>query len=234
MQKAYNSLQVAIFAYFYASEACHLTSINWYCSAQNSVALSGRKSDDIWNYDIWRLWTYQFAHAGVEHLLPNVIMQIIFGAFLEVVQGPLRVGCLYTLGVVFGGCFSLIVSPYMNLVGASAGVYALITAVLANTALNWSELEIWGRLARLFLSGGYLVLDILVYLYGDSGNVSYVAHTGGAIVGLLLGLVVLKNWQIKKHEVWCQFISFALFLIILILTAVLLIVGDRTHTTFFN
>ena len=166
--------------------------------------------------------------------MPNVIMQIIFGAFLEVVQGPLRVGFLYTLGVVFGGCFSLIVSPYMNLVGASAGVYALITAVLANTALNWSELEIWGRLARLFLSGGYLVLDILVYLYGDSGNVSYVAHTGGAIVGLLLGLVVLKNWQIKKHEVWCQFISFALFLIILILTAVLLIVGVRTHTTFFN
>jgi rhomboid-related protein 1/2/3 len=197
--------------------------------------LTGRQGDNIWDYDVWRLWTYQFAHAGVGHLLPNVLCQIIFGTLLEIVHGPLRVGSLYTIGVIFGGCFSLIVKPHLNLVGASAGVYALITAVLANTMLNWSELALWGRVARLVLAGGYLIADIAnIYLTGTVGSVSYVAHLGGALVGALLGLVVLKNWEIKKYEVKCQTISFFMFLFVVIITAILLIFGDRTHTTFFN
>ena len=40
--------------------------------------------------------------------------QIIFGTLLEIVHGPLRVGSLYTIGVIFGGCFSLIVKVTMN------------------------------------------------------------------------------------------------------------------------
>lgn len=108
--------QVILFVYFYTSKFCADVPITQYCSAQHILALTGRQGDDIWNYDVWRLWTYQFAHAGIGHLLPNVVCQIIFGTLLEIVHGPLRVGSLYTIGVIFGGCFSLIVKVTMNFI----------------------------------------------------------------------------------------------------------------------
>ena len=96
-------------------------------------------------------------------------------------------------------------------------------------------MALWGRVARLVLAGGYLIADIAnIYLTGTLGSVSYVAHLGGALVGALLGLVILKNWEIKKYEVKCQTFSFFMFLIVSIITAILLIVGDLTHTTLFN
>ena len=100
--------------------------ITQYCSAQHILALTGREGDDIWDYDVWRLWTYQFAHAGIGHLLPNVLCQIIFGTLLEIVHGPLRVGSLYTIGVIFGGCFSLIVKvkPSSLSYGSHKGILA--------------------------------------------------------------------------------------------------------------
>ena len=223
-----------MFIYFYTSPQCANYSVTIYCPAQRAVALTDRQGQEIWNYDIWRLWTYQFAHAGLGHLLPNVICQIIFGSFLEVVHGPLRVGTLYTTGVIFGGCFSLILKPYMSLVGASAGVYALITAVLANTVLNWSELDLINRVIRLFVAGGYLIADITsIIMTGSQSNVSYIAHLGGALVGALLGLVILKNWEVKRNEVRCQIVSLFLFLVLVILVAVLMLVGDLTHHTLF-
>ena len=82
--------------------------INDYCPAQNVIAITDRRKSGIFTYEWWRLWTYQFAHIGIGHLLSNVIYQIIFGSLLEAIQGPLRVGTLYTVGVVFGGCFSII------------------------------------------------------------------------------------------------------------------------------
>jgi len=227
-------IQVIMFIYFYTSPHCFHYPATIYCPAQRAVALTDRQGQDIWNYDIWRLWTYQFAHAGLSHLVPNVVMQIIFGSFLEVVHGPLRVGTLYTTGVIFGGCFSLILKPHMSLVGASAGVYALITAVLANTVLNWSELNLINRIIRLFVAGGYLTADIgSIIMTGSQSNVSYIAHLGGALVGALLGLVILKNWDVKKNEVRCQVISFLVFMLVLISVAVLMLVGDLTHRTLF-
>ena len=59
------------------------------------------------NYQIWRLWTYQFVHNGYVHLVTNLLYQMIFGVLLEIVHGPLRVGALYTIGVIFGGVFSM-------------------------------------------------------------------------------------------------------------------------------
>ena len=75
-----------MFAYFYTKgENCKLTQ---YCSTQYVLALDHHKDkDDIFDYEIWRLWTYQFAHAGIDHLLTNVLLQVFLGTILETIHG---------------------------------------------------------------------------------------------------------------------------------------------------
>jgi membrane associated rhomboid family serine protease len=54
--------------------------------------------------------------------------------------GSFRVGGLYLAGVIFGSLAASIVQPSNYLVGASAGVYALIAAHLGQHSLEaWSQ-----------------------------------------------------------------------------------------------
>ena len=48
---------------------------------------------------------------------------------------------IYMTGVVAGSLAVAIVDPHIYLAGGSGGVYALITAHLANVIFNWSEME---------------------------------------------------------------------------------------------
>ena len=87
-----------MFAYFYTKgEHCKLTR---YCSEQHVVALDhdGDK-DDIFDYEIWRLWTYQFAHVGISHLLTNVLLQVFFGTILETIHGSVCEQVLNTVSL---------------------------------------------------------------------------------------------------------------------------------------
>ena len=43
--------------------------------------------ESITDYEIWRLWTYQFAHVGISHLSLNVLLQVCFGTVLETIHG---------------------------------------------------------------------------------------------------------------------------------------------------
>ncbi|PNF40734.1 hypothetical protein B7P43_G00652, partial [Cryptotermes secundus] len=90
------------------------------------------------------------------------------------------------------------------LVGASGGVYALLAAHLANVLLNYNNME-FGivRLIGIFVVAsadvGFAVYDR--YAAEQPGpSVSYVAHLTGALAGLTIGLLVLKNFEQKLHE----------------------------------
>ena len=48
---------------------------------------------------------------------------------------------IYLTGVVAGSLTVSIADPHIYMAGASGGVYALITAHLANVIFNWSEMK---------------------------------------------------------------------------------------------
>ena len=52
--------------------------------------------------EVWRWLTYSLSHQGWAHLLGNISMQMAFGFYLEVVNGPLRIFLLYLVGVIAG------------------------------------------------------------------------------------------------------------------------------------
>lgn len=114
------------------------------------------------------------------------------------------------------------------LVGSSGGVYALLAGHLANVILNYNEMK-WGplRIVLIFLAAsidfGYAIYDRYSSgetYYGYKSSVSFVAHIAGAIAGLTIGLVVLKNFEQKLRHQLIWWISLGAY-ISLILFAIL-------------
>ncbi|CAI4231248.1 unnamed protein product [Auanema sp. JU1783] len=144
----------------------------------------------------WRFTSYALLHSGLHHLLGNVIIQLLVGIPLEVVHKIWRIGPLYVLAVTSGALLQYSVDSSVLLAGASAGVYALITAHLANVFLNWSEMPFrWVRLAVL---GVFLTYDVGGALYrryylNECDMISHAAHFAGGLTGVCFGVFVLYN-----------------------------------------
>ncbi|KAJ8958525.1 hypothetical protein NQ318_002320 [Aromia moschata] len=157
------------------------------------------------------------------HLYPNVFIQIIIGVPLEMVHGW-RVLVIYVAGA-FGACLAhSVIDPNVTLVGSSGGFYAFYTAHIATVIMNWREMS--HPSVQLILFGIMTVFDPVynyVIMKGE-GNVSYIAHLGGTVIGLLLGVNILKNLQVTKTEqiVWyiCM-ITYAIIMIIFIVLDIL-------------
>jgi rhomboid-related protein 1/2/3 len=64
-----------------------------------------------------------------KHIAFNLIYQIFFGIALEAVHHWWRVALVYLAGVLAAALGTSILTPNLYLVGASGGVYALITGL---------------------------------------------------------------------------------------------------------
>ncbi|XP_031828731.1 stem cell tumor [Nomia melanderi] len=154
--------------------------------------------------ELWRFAFYMFLHAGWLHLLFNLGVQVVVGLPLEMVHGSLRIAAVYMAGVLAGSLGTSVFDTDVYLVGASGGVYALLAAHLANVLLNYNNME-FGivRLIGIFVIAsadvGFAIYDR--YAAEQMGPpVSYVAHLTGALAGLTIGLLVLKNFEQRLHE----------------------------------
>ena len=148
---------------------------------------------------------------SVSHLFLNVIIQIFFGTLLELVHCWWRIATIYLSGVITGAILHAWLSPETNVIGASAGVYALITAHIAVIVLNWNEMKS-GFYQLLFFSI-YILVDVISTLYEPQENVSHSAHLGGGIGGLFIGIGVLRNLKVEKHEKYIWWTSVTVFTI---------------------
>ncbi|CAK9824140.1 Rhomboid-related protein 3 [Anthophora retusa] len=158
-------------------------------------------------YQAWRYLTYMFVHVGVFHLVVNLLVQIMLGIPLEMVHQWWRVLIIYVAGVIAGSLGTSVSDPSVYLAGASGGVYALITAHVATILMNWSQMEFAVLQLLVFLV--VTVVDISQAIYNryvleTNDQIGYVAHFAGAIAGLLVGINVLRNLEVKTWEkvVW--------------------------------
>lgn len=155
-------------------------------------------------YQVWRFFFYAFLHAGWVHLAFNLLVQLLVGLPLEMVHGSLRICTIYMAGVLAGSLGTSVLDSEVYLVGASGGVYALLAAHLANVLINYSSMQ-YGvvRLVAVCLVAsvdvGYAIYNS--YMPHSAGlPVSYISHIMGALAGLVIGVVVLKNFSQKLHN----------------------------------
>ncbi|GJW21550.1 rhomboid-like protein 2 [Tanacetum coccineum] len=146
----------------------------------------------------WRLVSCIWLHAGVVHLLANMLSLVFIGIRLEQQFGFARVGAIYMLSGIGGSVLSTLFIKNNISVGASGALFGLLGAMLSELLTNWT---IYANKAAALTT---LVIIILINLaVGILPHVDNFAHIGGFLTGFLLGFVLLVRpqfaWQERRH-----------------------------------
>ena len=138
-------------------------------------------------FEPWRMLTAGFAHdanftgnpSAILHLVFNMYLFVALGRQLEPLLGSWRFTILYLVSI-FGGSVAVLIfsTPNSEVIGASGGVFGVMGAflvVLRSLNLNSSSIVT-------------LIAINLVFSFAVP-NVSWEAHVGGLVAGVLLALV---------------------------------------------
>jgi len=148
-----------------------------------------------------------FSHAGIQHLVGNMLFLWVFGLIVEGKIGWWKfLACYLGIGVVHSMLEQIVMLGYTGTVPGALGASAAIFGIMAMAAV-WAPLSeitfFWIFFVRTgtFQVGVYVMaafytgLEILlVAIHGGSAG-SSLLHITGAALGLPLGIVMLKlNW----------------------------------------
>ena len=134
------------------------------------------------------LVTSIFLHAGLVHLLSNVLTLLFFGLAVESELGKAKMLTIFFIGAFAGDIFSLFIYPFDAIaVGASAGIFALIGAGIFVKPLDLSLYPLVVPVPLALLGIMYAVYNAYGLVSGPS-NISYIAHFGGLAVGVAYGI----------------------------------------------
>ncbi|XP_015264664.1 PREDICTED: rhomboid-related protein 2 [Gekko japonicus] len=170
--------------------------------------------------EAWRFLSYMLVHAGIQHILGNLFLQLFLGIPLELVHKGHRVGLVYMAGVIAGSLASSVCDPLHGLVGASGGVYALIGGYFMNVLVNFREMIPLFGVARLLIIFLIVGTDVGFALYRrffsptDAPIVSFVAHIAGGLAGMSIGYVIFSSFDhnfIKDPRFWVSIVAYLVF-----------------------
>ncbi|XVE64182.1 hypothetical protein DITRI_Ditri07aG0081200 [Diplodiscus trichospermus] len=142
------------------------------------------------NHQGWRLITCIWLHAGVIHLIVNMLCLVFIGIRLEQQFGFVRIGVLYLLSGFGGSVLSCLFIRNDISVGASGALFGLLGAMLSELLTNWT---IYTNKAAALLT--LLVIIAINLAIGILPRVDNFAHIGGFLTGFLLGFVLLPRPQ---------------------------------------
>ena len=153
------------------------------------------------NGEWWRLVTHQFVHAGVAHLLLNLLVLSIFGPVAERLMGAAAFAGLYLACGLVAGATSLAVHPDLVSVGSSGaitGIYGVLVGLMISppaagmAAPPAIPRRVITRVYALPLFGSLLaMLGLGVF----DPNIDNAAHLGGVVAGVLFGVVLGRSIQ---------------------------------------
>ena len=143
----------------------------------------------------WRLVTAGFLHGGLMHILMNSWVLFDLGAQVEEVYGAARMTVFYFVSTIAGFAASMLWSPSIS-VGASAGVFGLIGAMIA---LGMTHRSALGDAIR----GMYIRWAIYGLLFGllPGMRIDNAAHIGGLVAGFGVAWVAgIPSWGLAWRE----------------------------------
>ena len=139
----------------------------------------------------WSLLTYMFLHAGLLHLLFNMLWLYWFGSLFLTRFSARHLRGVYLLGGLCGGLLYLLAynlfpffQPYVagtTMVGASAAVLAIVVAIACREPDYPLQLLLIGTVRLKYLALAVVVIDLLFVTSGNGGG--HIAHLGGALAG---------------------------------------------------
>ncbi|KAI8005946.1 RHOMBOID-like protein 2 [Camellia lanceoleosa] len=144
----------------------------------------------VHKHQAWRLITCIWLHAGIIHLLVNMLCLVFIGIRLEQQFGFVRIGIIYLLSGFGGSILSALFLQKSISVGASGALFGLLGAMLSELITNWTIYT--NKVAALLT----LIVIVVINLgIGILPHVDNFAHIGGFVSGFFLGFILLLRPQ---------------------------------------
>ncbi len=148
-------------------------------------------SREVWQGELWRVFTYAFLHANTTHLLVNMLALYSLGGFLEALLGWRRYLLIYCASAIGGGIATALAGalrvamggPPSYSVGASGAIWGLMGATLA---LVLGRQRVLPRLIARGLRQRLLLVLVINVALSFLPGIDMYAHFGGGLVGFLL------------------------------------------------
>jgi len=155
----------------------------------------------------WTIISYGFIHSGFFHILFNLVFLYYIGNLFLNFFNKKQFLTYYFLGIIFGGIIYILSYNYLPalksqqtvLVGASAGVTAILVGLATHIPHYALRFQFFGNIKLMYIAIGFIILDLIQIPDGNAGG--HLAHLGGAVIGYLLtryfnkGKEVILNFE---------------------------------------
>lgn len=161
----------------------------------------------------WRLFTAQFLHIGILHLVSNIVMIYYMGLIIEPLFGHWRFLSIYLLSGIGGNLLSLAFGSDKSIsAGASTALFGLFGAVLT-LGLRYRNNPMIAYIARqaLALAVINLLLDIFML------NIDIFGHIGGLLAGFIVAGLV-GDCSKNKYDMKWRVLAGACLILYVVLT----------------
>lgn len=163
---------------------CVCAAVTIYAAAYKSSEQLMVSGDSLFaRREYWRLFTSLLVHSGVSHLLANAPVLLVFGWMLKAYFGAVVFPVIsLAVGMVTNLIVATLYPPYVYLCGASGMGYGMVGIWLVLYVRHDIRYSVS---MRLFRAAGFSL--IMLIPSGLDPNVSYLAHAGGFILGIIAG-----------------------------------------------
>ncbi|TDS58835.1 rhomboid family protein [Myroides indicus] len=146
----------------------------------------------------WTILTYAVAHAGVWHLIFNMLILYFIGNLFLTFFNQKQFLTAYILGAVGGGVFYILASLFWQmgiLVGASAAIMSPLIGLAFYAPHMEVRLALIGRVKMWHIAIFIVILDIFQLSSSNFGG--HLAHLGGALSGVLYIRLLTKGTDLS-------------------------------------
>ena len=144
--------------------------------------------------------TMPFLHGSWEHLLTNSVPILVLGTALYYCY-PTLANRVMLIGWLASGLLTWCIgTPHSIHIGASALIYALNLFLIVSGFIRRNRMLIVISLIMVFLYGSFIwgMIPALAKLQ----NISWEGHLSGAIVGIVLAFIFMKEGPQKEEHHW--------------------------------
>lgn len=146
---------------------------------------------------LWTPISTLFVHFDPMHLIGNIIFLYVFGKVVEEEAGANVATVAYFLGGVGSVIFSSFFYGFdVRMIGASGAIFTLSAAAMLIKPLRSSVFFLFVPLGLVAIL--YFVFNVFAVSLGFGGNVGYVTHVAGFLIGIPFGIVFSKGKWLKN------------------------------------
>lgn len=139
----------------------------------------------IKDLQLWRAITHVYLHAGVIHMVMNLAALLVAGKYVEKQLGSTRYLSVFNLIAILDAVIVCFIYTERNSVGASGGIFGIIGIALVmciKKQIKFKKSEII-----------YLIVFTVISISPFLGNDVLVVHLLALIMGVLYGMVTIRN-----------------------------------------